>query len=292
MAHYFADRAALLDESSREFLTRLVALGGYCTVSQAKGLNLAKSTRVRKRLRSLERLGFLRKVAAYPVVYQVTTSTARLLGRDSGSRRRHTVATVQARLLGVDFYLEARGWPSEFILDHERKIDTFTDSGYPIHVLPHRGGKPYLREQFVLWLPDGRLCVVMLDQSQQSAFSQVKQFVRQFQPALRQPLGELELLVVTGSAQRQRLYGRLLRHPRIRKLGLHVFQNAIKVYLVRRPTPSVAAPLWPASGYHEEIHDNLRDPDGTRPWRAYDEGFSPAGNPQKSRSPIEDTEFF
>ncbi len=33
---YFRDRIALLDKGSQEFLTVLVALGGYCTVSQAE----------------------------------------------------------------------------------------------------------------------------------------------------------------------------------------------------------------------------------------------------------------
>jgi len=255
MAHYFGDRVALLDERSREFLTRLVALGGYCTVSQARSLNLVRSTRVRARLRWLEGIGFLRKVAAYPIVYQATTSTARLLGRDSGSRRRHTLETVQARLLGVDFYLEARGWPAEFLFDHEQKIATFTECSYPVSALPQRDGKPYLREQFVLWLPDGRIGVAMVDQPQPRAFSQLKQFLRQFQPALRHPPGELELLIVTGSHQRQWLYRRLLRHRRIRKLGLEQLANAVKPFLVRRSTPPVAVLLWPASSHDDEIHD-------------------------------------
>lgn len=90
------------------------------------------------------------------MVYQVTKSTTRLLKRDSSSRRRHTLATVQARLLAVHFYLEARAWPAEFVLDHEKKIAVFTDlAGCPLSTLPQRGGTPYLREQFVLWLPIG-----------------------------------------------------------------------------------------------------------------------------------------
>ncbi len=242
MARYFGKRVLLLDESSREFLDRLAALGGYCTVSQAQELKLAPSARVRKRLRFLERIGFLRKVAAYPVVYQVTTSTSRLLGSDSGSRRRHTLETVQARLLGVDFYLEARAWPSDFILDQKQKIATFTGSGYPINTLPQRGGKPYLREHFVLWLPDGHLGVAMVDQPHPSAFSQVKQFVWQFQPALRQLPGELQLVIVTASDQRQAVYWRLLRHARIRRLGL---TSAVQLHRVKRPTAPVAALLWP-----------------------------------------------
>lgn len=259
MAHYFGDRVALLDETSREFLARLVTLGGYCTVSQAEGLKFVRNTRVRARLRFLERLGFLRKVAAYPVVYQVTASTTRLLGCDSGTRRRHTLATVQARLLGVDFFLEARGWPSDFILDHEQKLATFIECGYPLNVLPHRGAKPYLREQFVLWLPDGHLGVATVDQPQPKAFSQLKQFLRQFQAAVRQVPGEIELLLVTDSHQRQSLYRRLLRYPRIRKLGLEQTAKAVKPCLVRRPTPPVGALLWPANPHRDEIH-NLDHP--------------------------------
>jgi hypothetical protein len=46
------------------------------------------------------------------------------------------LATVQAWLLRLDFYLEARGWPSEFRFDHEQKIATLTESGCPINALP------------------------------------------------------------------------------------------------------------------------------------------------------------
>ena len=108
----FCSRLLFVDEASQEFLTLLVALGGYCTALQAKELRIARSgTRVRARLRMLERLGFLRRVTKYPVVYQVTKSTTRLLARDSSHRRRHTLATVQARLLAMHFYFEARAWP-------------------------------------------------------------------------------------------------------------------------------------------------------------------------------------
>src|SRR5256885_7161635 len=118
---YFRDRIALLDKGSQEFLTVLVALGGYCTVSQAEALKIVKSTRARARLRTLERLGFLRRVAAYPVVYQVTKSTTRLLQRDSSNPRQHRLATVQARVLGVDFLPEACGLAAGFVFDYGRK---------------------------------------------------------------------------------------------------------------------------------------------------------------------------
>lgn len=95
-------RAGSLHEVSKQFLKLLVALGGYCTAVQAQDL-IARGTQARTRLRTLERLGFLRRITKYPVVYQVTESTTRLLGRDSSSRRRHTLATVHERLLGVHF---------------------------------------------------------------------------------------------------------------------------------------------------------------------------------------------
>ncbi len=67
-----AKRAALLDEMSEYFLRQLVDLGGYCTAAQAEALRVAETAkRVRARLRWLERLGFLRRVTKYPVVYQV-----------------------------------------------------------------------------------------------------------------------------------------------------------------------------------------------------------------------------
>ena len=138
----FAKRAALLDELSGYFLTQLVHLGGYCTALQAEALGVAETAkRVRGRLRMLERLGFLRRVTKYPVIYQVTKSTTRLHGPDSSTRRRHMPSTVQARLLGVQFYLEARTWPATFMFDHEDKIVTLQNAGCPLSVLPRLRGK-------------------------------------------------------------------------------------------------------------------------------------------------------
>jgi hypothetical protein len=151
----FSSRLVYIHEDLHKFLWRLASLGGYCTAQQAKALQLAGWDRgVRGRLRLLERLGFLRRVSKYPVVYQVTKATTRLLGRDSSTRRRHTLETVQAGLLGVHFYLEARAWPTEFFFKHEKKIAIFTDAGCPLGTLPQRNGKPYLREHFVFWLPE------------------------------------------------------------------------------------------------------------------------------------------
>jgi len=89
----FRNRSSCLDEVSQQFLRLLVALGGYCTAVQAQEL-ITTGPQVRARLKMLERLGFLRRITKYPVVYQVTKSTTRLLQRDSSNRRRHTLSTV------------------------------------------------------------------------------------------------------------------------------------------------------------------------------------------------------
>ena len=88
----FRNRSSCLDEVSQQFLRLLVALGGYCTAVQAQ--LITTGPQVRARLKMLERLGFLRRITKYPVVYQVTKSTTRLLQRDSSNRRRHTLSTV------------------------------------------------------------------------------------------------------------------------------------------------------------------------------------------------------
>lgn len=157
-----------------------------------------------------------RRVAAYPLVYQVTKSTTRHLERDSGARRRHSLPTVQARLLAVDFYLSARKWPARFILDHEQKIAAFVDNGCPATVLPQHSGHPYLREHFLLWLPERRLGVALVDQLHRPVLSQIVGLVQRFAPTLPY-LGEgaLELLLVTGSERRNSAYRRLLQHPKV-----------------------------------------------------------------------------
>ena len=81
----FRNRLNCLDEVSERFLSLLVAIGGYCTALQGQELIGRSGNQARARLRMLERLGFLRRITKYPVVYQVTKSTTRLLKRDSSS---------------------------------------------------------------------------------------------------------------------------------------------------------------------------------------------------------------
>jgi hypothetical protein len=264
----FCKRVAMVDQCSLEFLRTLVALGGYCTAAQAKQLNIVNSgTATRARLRAWEKAGFLRKVAAHPVVYQVTKSTTRLLDRDSSARRAHTRTTVEARLLAVNFYLEARGWPAEFILDHEQKMATFRDAGCPSAALPQRGGKPYLWEDFVLWLADGRIGVATVDQPYPSAFSQLRLFVRRFHSLLQYMQNELQLVIATGNEHRNRLYARLLRHPVLRKISQVKLETAIKPYRVRTPIPTITRLLYPTGNRWNTRHDT--------PWAESEEASEP-----------------
>jgi hypothetical protein len=252
----FRNRSSCLDEVSQQFLRLLVALGGYCTAVQAQEL-ITTGPQVRARLKMLERLGFLRRITKYPVVYQVTKSTTRLLQRDSSSRRRHTLSTVQARLLAVHFYLEARAWPAEFVLDHEKKIAVFTDlAGCPSSILPQRGGKPYLREHFLFWQQDWRLAIAMVDQPQPGVLLRLKVFIGDFLPLLWHLRLEPDLLIVTADKGRSYVYERLLqRHRAIHKLGLGELRKRIKTYSVKPPLPSIAGLTWPTADEDGEFVD-------------------------------------
>jgi hypothetical protein len=243
----FRNRSNCVDDVSAQFLKLLVALGGYCTASQAQEL-IASATQVRARLKGLERLGFLRRITKYPVVYQVTKSATRLLGPDSSSRRQHKLPTVQARLLGVHFYLEARKWPAEFVFDHQEKIAIFTDAGCPSSTLPQRSGKPYLREHLLFWMPDWRTGIAMIDIPAPGVLTRLKVFLREFLPLLRHFRTEPDLFIVTTDKGRSHSYERLLkRHRAIHKLGLGELTNRVKTYCVKPPLPSIADLTWPTT---------------------------------------------
>ena len=258
----FRNRINCLDEVSEGFLSLLTALGGYCTALQGQELMGRSGGQVRARLRTLERLGFLRRITKYPVVYQVTKSTTRLLQRDSSSRRRHTLATVQARLLAVHFYREARKWPAEFVLDHEEKVEVFTElAGCPSSVLPQRGGKPYLREHFLLWQQDWRLAIAMVDHPQPGVLRRLKVFIREFLPLLRHLRREPDLLIVTADKTRSYVYERLLkRHRAIHKLGLGELSDRIRAYSVKPPVASIAGLTWPTADEQGEFSRSQRSP--------------------------------
>ena len=170
----FDNRVALLDLRSDNFLNTLVQLGGYCTIGQAKRLRLANSdTRALAHLRVFEQNGFLRKVSSYPVVYQTTKSATRLLGKDRRARRSHTDPTVLNRLLAVDFYLETTQC-ADFVFDHQMKIALLTQHGCPVGMIPERGGRPYLWDEYLLKIGDGTIMIAQVDDQGRGTFSQQK----------------------------------------------------------------------------------------------------------------------
>ncbi len=221
----FKNRLALLDVRSDEFLNTLVQLGGYCTVEQAKQLGIAKSdTRASTQLRMFEQNGFLRRVASYPVVYQVTKAATRLRAHDRRARRPHSPDTVLNRLLAVDFYVDGCAWPSEFIFDHEMKIALLTGLGCPLHDIPHHGGKPYLWEEFFLRVTDGSITIARIDDQRRSPFSQSRNLAERFSPILRFLPRWSNLYMITGSDARLWSYERALKHPDLKELvtGLQI----------------------------------------------------------------------
>jgi hypothetical protein len=129
----------------------------------------------------------------------------------------------------VHFYLEARPWPTSFVFDHEKKIELFEYIECPLSVLPQRDGKPYLRENFLFWLPDFRVAIAMVDQSGPGEFLRLRVFLKQFLPLLRSCPNEMvDLFIVTPDQRRRFVYQKLLQRSRaILKLGVGPFLGRV-----------------------------------------------------------------
>ncbi len=239
MAIRFSERIAFVDGRTEKFLTTLAQLGGYCTVEQAQALELAKSpSQTLSQLNGLERAGFLRRVGEYPVVYQITKSVVRLVGTDMSARRSHSTPSIRWRLAGVSFYVEAKEWPAESVFNHDDKLAAFDKLDCPRELLPHRGGRPYLWEDFVLDLHDGALCVAIVDRPHWNAFHQLRAFIRRFE-VCRSHLGErLSLTVAVGSDARRRLYERAAQHRKVLAHSNGASEPAT-VYQVSTPIPHI-----------------------------------------------------
>ena len=239
MAIKFSERVAFVDDRTDKFLTTLAQLGGYCTVEQAQAMGLAKSaSQAQAQLNGLERAGFLRRVVQYPLVYQITKSVVRLVGTDMSARRRHAVETVRWRLAAVSFHLEARKWPADFVFEHEAKITALTRIGCPRQLLPHRGGRPYLWEDFVLDPGDDGLCVAIIDRPHWSAFLQLLGFVKRFAACRARSGQRMSLAVAVGSDARRRLYERAAKHRRVIEHSAGAAEPA-SVYQVSTPIPHI-----------------------------------------------------
>jgi hypothetical protein len=232
----FSQRLVLLDERRDAFLRTLVYLGGYCTVEQARGIGLADShTRVVAQLKALENIGFLHQIADYPVIHQVTMSATRLVGADLMARRRHTRPTIRRKLLGVNFYLEAKAWPAEFMFSHSEKIMLLNGAGCPTDALPHVGGRPYLWQEFVLRRADGLLCVAAMDRHDNTPKYQTRTLTERYSGVLEHISSEFRLIVVVGSEGRARLYRKWAAQP----IAGRFTQDTLKPYQVRTLIPQV-----------------------------------------------------
>jgi len=235
----FENRVELLDLRSDNFLNTLVQLGGYCTIGQAKRLGLANSdTRALAHLRIFEENGFLRRVSNYPVVYQATKSATRLMGKDRRARRLHDDKTVLNRLLAVDFYLEGIHC-ADFVFDHEMKIAVLTQQGCPLGMIPQRGRRPYLWDEFLLKVRDGTITIAQVDDQGRGTFSQAKNLAIRFSEVTKYLPQCSSLSIVTGSEVRDRSYDRVLKHPDMQQI--HAWCGIpVSTYLIEPSVKSFA----------------------------------------------------
>lgn len=239
----FRDRVGVLDDRSRSFLTTVAWLGGYVTPEQAQLLGIRNSVpRVHVQLKDLEDWGFIKRVAAYPAIYQVTKSVTRLMGADLSARREHVNETIRTRLLTVNFYLEAIRWPVEFAFDHQQKISKLMKLGCETALFPQRSHRPYLWQDILLQRPSGELLLTMVDHFGRTSSFQLHSFLKKFAPNLG--LDELRLMVAVSSEHRERLFSQLLNHTRMQRLldeqGITMpLREMLKIYRVRRAVPVV-----------------------------------------------------
>lgn len=256
----FRDRASVLDDRSRRFLTTVAWLGGYVTPEQAQLLGIRNSVpRVHVQLKDLEDWGFLKRVGVYPSIYQVTKSVTRLMGTDLSARREHANETIRSRLLTVNFYLEAIRWPVEFVFDHQQKISKLMKLGCEPALFPQRGQhsrRPYLWEDILLQRPSGELVITMVDRFDRMASYQLHSFLKGFAPNLG--LDDLRLMVAVGSERRERLFRQHLNHPRLQRLldeqGITMpLREMLTIYRVQRAVP-VVRPLITNSQQLRELH--------------------------------------
>ncbi len=239
----FRDRVGVLDDRSRHFLTTVAWLGGYVTPEQAQLLEIRNSVpRVHEQLKNLEAWGFIKRVAAYPAIYQVTKSVTRLMETDLAARRDHANETIRTRLLTVNFYLEAIRWPAEFVFDHQQKIARLRKLGCEPAFFPQRSRKPYLWQDILLQHPPGNLVLTMIDHFGRTSFFQLHSFLKRFSPSLGPD--ELTMMVAVGSEQRERLFSGLLNHAKLQPFldeqGVTTpLRDMVRIYRVRRAVPVV-----------------------------------------------------
>lgn len=252
----YSKRVTFVDDRADKFLTKVAHLGGYCTVDQAQAMGLANSvSHAQTQLSGLERAGFLRRVADYPVVYQVTKSVMRLIGTDMSARRPHVVETVRWRLAAASFYVDTQTWPADFVFEHGDKIAAFGNIGCDRQLLPQRCGQPYLWDEFVLPVRDGSLCVVMVDRPHWTALLQLLGFVKRFAPCRSRTGDRLALTVAVASDTRLRRYQKASRNPRVVEQSKGA-ADLVSLYQVSTPVPHIRTLIHESPIHESVIHTN------------------------------------
>src|SRR5437879_1497159 len=238
-----ARRLSVVDASDEQCMKAVDWLGGYVTTGQAHGLGIRNSVpRVHVQLKDLESWGFIKRVATYPAIYQVTKSVTRLTGFDLAARREHPIETIRTRLLTVNFYLEAIRWPVEFVLDHKQKISKLWQVVAEPALLPYRGSKPYLWQDLVLQRPSGEVVFTMVDYFGRHPYRQLYRHLKRFAPILGPD--HLRLMIVVSSEHREQIFRRKLHNARLQRLleqqGLDLpLRDMVTIYRVRRAVPVV-----------------------------------------------------
>ncbi len=191
------------------------------------------SIRFSKRLLLLDEQSdlFLRTL----VIYQVTGSATRLVGSDLMARRQRTPLTVRCKLLGVNFYLEGKGWPADFILDNAKKIALLNGVGCPTEALPHIGGQPYLWQEFVLRRADGTICVAAVDRAHDTAKYQTRTLAQRYARVLEHLPSQFRLIVAVATERRHQLYRKWAAQPIARPFT----HDTLQPYRVKALLPQV-----------------------------------------------------
>ncbi len=169
------------------------------------------------------------------MIYQVTKSATRLVGSDLMARRRHTPPTIRCKLLGVNFYLEAKAWPAEFVFQHSEKIAVFNAAGCATDALPHFRGQPYLWQDFVLRRADGTICVAAVDRGHDTVKYQTRTLARRHGRILEHLPSEFGLIVAVATERRCQLYRKWAARPIARPFT----HDTLQPYQVKAAIPQL-----------------------------------------------------
>jgi hypothetical protein len=93
------------------------------------------------------------------------------------------------------------------------KIALLTQQGCPLPMIPERGVRPYLWDEFLLKVRDGTITIAQVDDQGRGTFSQANNLAISFSEVTKYLPQYSGLYIITGSEARDRSYGRVLKHP-------------------------------------------------------------------------------